>query len=659
MATSTAAQADQIDKLSERTSINREELQRWMHACDQSGVSSDKLSTAVKKTSNVLEDARGGSKSANEALEKLGFTLGDFDGKSTEETFDMITSALADMEEGTERNALGVDLLGGAYTEMLPLLNAGSEGIRGLKQEADDLGIVMSEDAVKAGVTLGDTISNIKAAFNGFKNELGSAMIPVIQQFANLIMSKLPDIQKLFQRLIPVVMSLIDGILPPLFELIDTLFPILFDFLDSLLPVLESIISNILPVIVDLLRQMLPFLVQTVQRILPLVLELIEELLPFAMEIIEAILPVLMQLLEAIVPVLIEIIEAILPVVIELIQMLLPVILEIIQQVLPVIVDLIIQLMPLLLQIIEAVLPVVIQLIEQLLPVAIQIIEAVLPIVIDLLNTLMPIITELIKSVLPVVSALLSALMPILQPILDLLLTLLSPLLDLLNLILPPLIKLFETIMNAILPVLQGALSTVADVLSTVFGGAFESVGKIVENIKGVFQGIIDFVKKVFTGDWEGAWDEVGKIFANIWEGMKEAFKIPINWIIDGINVFVRGLNKIQIPDWVPGVGGKGLNIKELSRLRIGMDYVPYDDYPALLHKGEQVLTASEAKDRRQEEIEKNTVGGRDTGKNVNITLNLNIDKFENNSGQDIENLADDLLERLEEKIRQKEGAFA
>ena len=40
--------------------------------------------------------------------------------------------------------------------------------------------------------------------------------------------------------------------------------------------------------------------------------------------------------------------------------------------------------------------------------------------------------------------------------------------------------------------------------------------------------------------------------------------------MINGINLFLRGLNKIKIPDWVPGVGGKGFNIPEIPRLATG-----------------------------------------------------------------------------------------
>ncbi len=134
----------------------------------------------------------------------------------------------------------------------------------------------------------------------------------------------------------------------------------------------------------------------------------------------------------------------------------------------------------------------------------------------------------------------------------------------------------------------------VASLLSILDGFGVD-IDTVIENIKTMFGGLLDFITGVFTGDWEKAWGGVQKIFGTVFDGMKNLFKTPINWIIDGINDFIDDINDIKIPDWVPGVGGKSIHISKIARLKVGMDYVPSDEFPALLHEGEAVLTKKEA----------------------------------------------------------------
>ena len=113
------------------------------------------------------------------------------------------------------------------------------------------------------------------------------------------------------------------------------------------------------------------------------------------------------------------------------------------------------------------------------------------------------------------------------------------------------------------------AINAVSGV-KNVFAGLSSFVSTYMETIKGVLKGIITFISGVFKGDWKKAWQGVKDIFSSIVTGFSNIFKKPINAIIDGINSFIGGLNKLKIPDWVPGVGGFGFNLKKIPKLAQG-----------------------------------------------------------------------------------------
>jgi len=204
-------------------------------------------------------------------------------------------------------------------------------------------------------------------------------------------------------------------------------------------------------------------------------------------------------------------------------------------------------------------------------------------------EALLPVLSTLIDSVLPILTGLLG-------PLISLFAELLTPILNLIQQALQPLMDAFLFLMDN---VISPFISLVTGLLVPAFSGALDGMLKTAKNnignITNIFRNIIDFIKNVFTGNWKAAWENVRDIFKNIIEGLGNIFKSPLNFIIDGINGFLGGLNKIKIPDWVPGVGGKGFNISKIPRLKVGMDYVPSDFFPAFLDEGEWVLTKEEA----------------------------------------------------------------
>lgn len=121
-------------------------------------------------------------------------------------------------------------------------------------------------------------------------------------------------------------------------------------------------------------------------------------------------------------------------------------------------------------------------------------------------------------------------------------------------------------LLEKLAPVWSYLSSLVVGVLGTVLGVVTDVIGDIIK----VFKGIIEFITGIFTGNWKKAWQGVKDIFKGIIDALAGIFKAPINFIIDGINAFISGLNKIKIPDWVPVVGGKGFHINKIPKLAQG-----------------------------------------------------------------------------------------
>lgn len=220
-------------------------------------------------------------------------------------------------------------------------------------------------------------------------------------------------------------------------------------------------------------------------------------------------------------------------------------------------------------------------LIEQLFDSLVPVLESLLPIVVQvggkLLKALIPPILKIIDAILPVLLQLLDALMPILDiiiellgPILDLVMQLLGPILNLISEAIAPLIQVLGMLISTALQPLGPLIEWVSGMLTGVLGSAIEAVKPIIDSMTAVFGGFIDFIQNVFAGNWGAAWENIVGIFGNIFDGMKALFKAPFNFMIGGINSFLGGINKIKIPKWVPGVGGKGINIPLIPKLATG-----------------------------------------------------------------------------------------
>ena len=120
---------------------------------------------------------------------------------------------------------------------------------------------------------------------------------------------------------------------------------------------------------------------------------------------------------------------------------------------------------------------------------------------------------------------------------------------------------------------IKDAAGAAWDWIKGVFEGAWTAIKTVWNGAKSFFSGVWEGIKSIFSGvkGWfsnvfQGAADAISTIF----NGIVGVIKAPINWLINALNTVINGINKIKIPDWVPGIGGRGINIPNIPNLARG-----------------------------------------------------------------------------------------
>lgn len=182
----TADYADRIKDTSDQLGIATDDLQSLGYVAQLSGSSMDELAVSLRFLSrNAVDAAENAKGPAAEGFRKLGISVKDAQGnfKSSTVLLEEMAQGFARMPEGPERTALAMDLLGKSGASMVPLLSQGSEAVAALKQEAFDLGLVLSGDALDAGGKFNDEMDRLTAVGNGLKFSIGGALLPLFTEW--------------------------------------------------------------------------------------------------------------------------------------------------------------------------------------------------------------------------------------------------------------------------------------------------------------------------------------------------------------------------------------------------------------------------------------------------------------------------------------------
>jgi phage-related protein len=372
-----AAYSDELLTQSTVTGVSTEKLQELNYAAELVDTSVETITGSMTKNLRAMDSAREGTGAAAEAYEKLGISVTNSDGslRDNEEVYWEVIDALGQMEAGADRDALAMDILGKSAQELNPLIEAGSETMASLAQEAHDTGYVMSDEMLGAFGAFDDQMQRLNNGTEAAKNALGTVLLPVLgdlasdgtdllSEFTNAVLDSEGDVDKLgdvIGQMIPKVVNAIMKQLPKLVGLVAKIIPQLVDTLVQNLPLILDAAMQILEVLTtsllspENLAKIVTAAVTIIMRLAEFLIQNLPLIINAAIQIIVALIQGLTEALPQLIPTIIEAIMTIVQTLIDNLPLLLDCTLQLILAVAQAILDNLPEIISSVFEIIEAV----------------------------------------------------------------------------------------------------------------------------------------------------------------------------------------------------------------------------------------------------------------------------------------------------------------
>lgn len=205
--------ADEINTLAKQTGLSTEEIQKFQYASELIDVPLETLVKSMAKMTKSMQISKEAQDMGRQltgaalAFEELGVNVLDAEGKlrSNDDVFAETIKLLGEMENETQRDAYAMQIFGRSALELNPLILGGADALKELGDEAEEMGLILSQEALDDLNEFNDEIDKTKAVVSaaGAKvgHTFGEILLPIIQDVAEW----LQDLAEWFGNLDPTI----------------------------------------------------------------------------------------------------------------------------------------------------------------------------------------------------------------------------------------------------------------------------------------------------------------------------------------------------------------------------------------------------------------------------------------------------------------------
>lgn len=182
--------ADAMDESAQKAGIATSKLSELAYAGRFAGLEIDALVKALNKVTDATVKAASGDAAMRGLLvDTLGIDIRTAEGniRSADQVLMDLVDTLSRVDDGSVRTAAAVRIFGDKLgPQLLPLINLTRKGVEDLTNEAQKMGVVISDEAGAAAGDLKDDLDRLRATQEGIYNQIMTAMLPGLNALAKM-----------------------------------------------------------------------------------------------------------------------------------------------------------------------------------------------------------------------------------------------------------------------------------------------------------------------------------------------------------------------------------------------------------------------------------------------------------------------------------------
>ena len=156
-----AQDIDRMAKFSRRLGVPVAVLQQLESVAGKSGVSMSELSTSLEFFQKSTAEAAEGSGPLADRLRQLGINATDFANLPLIDRIELIADRMAGMSTEVQKTGLAVDAFGRSGQKMIIMLDGGSQAIRDLSQDFEEVGYQISDQGAASVEAMNDAFQRL------------------------------------------------------------------------------------------------------------------------------------------------------------------------------------------------------------------------------------------------------------------------------------------------------------------------------------------------------------------------------------------------------------------------------------------------------------------------------------------------------------------